>query len=161
MRAVTSFRMGRPTLRTSEFAAWLQGQRNDRSLEEVARLVRRAVAGVIAFDRSSWKKLEEGQLPNVIQLYGISRALDVPLDALVRRILQDLDVPVDAPASLRNAPPVSAEGQTIGRNYDKADAPRRSAVRLLLAGARDQAARSVREERSGDQRARAGRRKGS
>lgn len=126
--------MGRPTLRTSQFADWLRSQRSNHSLEEIARKARKAVGGVIAFDRSSWNKLEAGQLPNVIQVWGIAKALDVPVLDLIRRILQDLEVPVGEAAPLRKAPPLSSEAQAIARRYDNADSKRRDSVRFVLDG---------------------------
>ncbi len=126
--------MGKPVLRTERFAEWLVKQRNGRSFGAVAALARRAIAGVLAFDRSSWKKLEEGQVPNVVQLWGISRALNVPFLDVARQVLQDLDVPVDEPARLRNEPPLSPDALAIARRYVQADGERRRAARFVLSG---------------------------
>lgn len=126
--------MAKPTLRTERFAEWLVKQRNDRSFGAVAALARKAIGGVLAFDRSSWKKLEEGQVPNVIQLWGISRALNAPFMDVARQVLQDLDVPVDEPARLRDEPPLSPDALAIARRYARADSERRRAARFVLSG---------------------------
>lgn len=152
--------MARPSFRTSEFAAWLCRQRGHHSLEDMARKVRKAVGGVIAFDRSSWQKLEEGQLPNIIQLWGIAKTQRVPLEELARRILQDLDVPVDQPASIRQAPPLSVNAEAIARRYEEADESRRNAVRFILEGSAIEP-KVAGKERQDDQRARTGRRRSS
>jgi transcriptional regulator with XRE-family HTH domain len=151
--------MGRPRLRTSEFAAWLARQRGGRSLEDVARKARKGVGGVIAFDRSSWKKLEAGQLPNIVQLWGIAKALDVPLLELARRIVQDLEVPVNEPGTLRQTPPLGADADAIARRYELADDAHRAAVRLILDGAPVVEPRAAGKEKRDDQRTSSGRRR--
>lgn len=71
-------------------------------------------------------------MPNVVQLWGISRALNVPFMDVARQVLQDLDVPVDEPARLRNEPPLSPDALAIARRYAQADSERRRAARFVL-----------------------------
>lgn len=85
--------MGKPRLKAKAFGTWIARARGERSREEIAASIRDVIDRTgMKVNRSAIMKIEAGRVPNVLVLYGLSRALPLPLDEMVRRILKDLGV---------------------------------------------------------------------
>jgi hypothetical protein len=84
----------RPQVRAPKFGEWLQLQRGDRSLEQIAGKVRRHVelAG-LKVNRSLVQKIEQGRVPNWPLLAAFSRVYEVPITETVIRLIGAMEFP--------------------------------------------------------------------
>lgn len=90
--------VGKPTLVAKEFGRWLTELRRGRSYEAIAGRVRDLLSPIgMKVHPSAVLKIEQGRAPSVPLLWALSRVLKVPIDEMVRRLVNDLGVDVDVP----------------------------------------------------------------
>ena len=97
-----------------------------------AALVRRPLGRALALNRSTIDKLEDGQPPSVLQLYGISKALELPLEDLALSVVKELGVSLLKVGALPNVMVTSVEAKRIALAYDRADRETKVVIARLL-----------------------------
>lgn len=147
---------GRGSRQPGKFQAWLteQVQRRGRHLvlRQAEHLLKPTPRG---FSKSVLSRKEGGEPPSALQLFALSRVLNVSADSMLGMIAADHGITLEA----LPAPEVlSAEADGLGRWFDDLSAKRRAAVLSTLGLDVDETVEAVRKETPDDQGARPGRR---
>ncbi len=83
-------------------------------------------------NRSTIEKLEGGQPPSVLQLYGISKALELPFDELAFSVLKEQGAVVSRVGALPRVIATSDEAKRIAVAYDRSDRDTKRVIARLL-----------------------------
>jgi transcriptional regulator with XRE-family HTH domain len=84
----------RPVVSSPKFGRWLQLQRGDRSLAQIAQRIRPHVEGIgLKVNPSLIYKFEGGRVPSWPMLAAFARVYGVPIDELLRQLVAAIEFP--------------------------------------------------------------------
>jgi thiamine phosphate synthase YjbQ (UPF0047 family) len=84
----------RPTVTASKFGEWLELQRGERSLEQIAIQIRKHVKALgMKVGPSLIYKIEHGRVPSWPLLVAFSESYTIPIEEITRRLIGALEYP--------------------------------------------------------------------
>lgn len=146
----------RGTRQPGKFQAWLTEQVKRRGRHLVLREAQDLLKPTPRkFSKSVLSRKEAGEPPSALQLFALSRVLNVSADSMLGMIAADHGITLEALPAPRV---LTAEAERLGLWLDDLGPKRRAAVLSTLGLDVDHTVQSVREETPDDQGARPGRR---